>query len=411
MSTFTIPDPLAGDPDTLARFAAKYHSISEALKSAAAELATLANTDMTISLAIDEVRSKASAAQADTLNVALHYGGASTTYATYASKLKDAQSRADHARATIAGFKGSADHAKQARDSVVDQTAFMLPNQQTADDLQAANAEFARYQNDYHSAMAIYNQAVSDKATAVRDAIAQLEDAAKAAGLTDSNFEAFKAQLRDAYEWAKKYLAPLLEKIRAVLKVVKDIVDLIAVVASVLKIPQFAFVVAMVDLAVSELVFNCTAVLFFLGAASAGDVISAGLDMAVSVLAVIPAGQAAGVFIKSAVKEAFQSKVLTSVGNDLVNDGPGFAKDVLGTDSDALGGGNYTLPDPFVDVTSAPWGAQADPPSSETPQQFGGSLLFDGVKAIPVVGSAIGDISSLVTDIGDLKQVFSGTGS
>lgn len=407
MSTFTIPDPLDGDPDTLARFAAKYRSISEALTSAASELGKLANTDLTVSLAIDEVKTKASAAQADTLKVASHYGGASSTYATYAAKLKDAQTRANHARAMIAGFKGSADHAKQARDSVVDQTKFTLPTQQSADDLLAANAIVARYQSDYNAAMGIYHQAVSDKEAAVRDAIAQLEDAAKVAGLTDSFFEASKAKGRDIYEWAKKNLAPLLEKLRAVLKVIKDIVDMVAVVASVLKIPQLMFVVAMVDVAVSELIYNCTVVLFILGSASVADVISSGLDLALSALAVIPAGQAAGKAIKKAAKETLLSKI----GDKVLDKLPDVSKDVLGTDANAAGFDDMKLSDPFVDVTSPPWGAPAQVTVQESPQQFGGSLLMDGVQSVPVVGELFGDAVSLGTDANDMQQAFSATGS
>ena len=407
MNTFTIPEPIAGDPELLSGFAAKYQKIAEALKSAAGELAKLANADMIVSLAINEVRAKANSAQADTLKVAQHYGGAASTYASYAAKLRDIQTRANHARATIAGFKGSADHAKKLRDAVVDQTKFLLPNQQTADDLQAANAQLAQYQNDYSRAMTMYSQAVADKAEAVHEAITKLEDATKVAGLTDSGWQAARAKARDLYEWSKTNLAPLLEKLRAVLKVIKDVVDIIAVIAAALKVnPKILGVIIAVDVGLSEYILNITVVLFFLGDASASDVISAVLDLAVVALVVIPGGKAAGKVIKS--------KLLTTIGEKVLKDGPSVAKDVLGTDANALGLGDVRFSDPFIDVTSPPWTAPVKPLSSETPQdpkQFAGSLVFDGVKAVPIVGGLIGGFADLVKDVKEMQRTFSGTGS
>jgi hypothetical protein len=422
MSTFTIPEPIAGDPDSLIGFAAKYKQISAALQSAANELSTLANVDITVSLAVDGIRSRASDAYVEIIMVSQRYGGAAATYATYASKLRDAQHSANSARATIAGLKGSADHAKQTRDALIDQAKFTLPNQQTADDLSRANSALAPYQSEYATAMHQYNQAVSDKAVAVSAAIAQLEDAQKMAGRTDNFFEAGAAKAREAYDWAKKNLTPYLKAIRAMAKVLASIIDVIAMFVSIVN-PVVGRAIAGLSLALSALALLCSLSLYALGEGSIGAVIADSIGVAAAALNVLFPG-ALGVakkammmplakqglrdFSKAAVNKLgvpVTEKIVKKVVGDLARPARrALMANVLGTAAQAIPGSGATIPDATADVTSDSWKAEA-------PLTGAQDVATAGIKDVVSAMLPGADIVFGITDDGGLISSLSATGS
>lgn len=421
MSTFTIPEPIAGDPDSLIGFAAKYKQISAALQSAANELSTLANVDITVSLAVDGIRSRASDAYVETIMVSQRYGGAAATYATYASKLRDAQHSANSARATIASLKGSADHATQTRDALIDQAKFTLPNQQTADDLSRANSALEPYQSEYATAMHQYNQAISDKAAAVSAAIAQLEDAQKMAGLTDNFFEAGAAKAREAYDWAKKNLTPYLKAIRAMAKVLASIIDVIAMFVSIVN-PVVGRAIAGLSLALSALALLCSLSLYALGEGSIGAVIADSIGVAAAAFSVLFPG-ALGVakkammplakqglrdFSKAAVKKLgapVTEKIVKKVVGDLARGAPrALIANVLGTAVQAIPGSGATIPDATADVTSNSWKAEA-------PLTGAQDVATAGIKDVVSAMLPGADIVFGITDDSGLISSLSATGS
>lgn len=396
MSNFPIPEPLTGDPDTLSEFARKYHNLSEALKSAAAELATLANADITVSLAVDKIRAKAGDAYVDTMKVSQRYEDAASTYSTYAAKLRDAQQKAERARATVAGFKGSADHATKAREAIISQAMFSLPNQQTADDLNQANAALEPYNTEYAAAMQQYNLAVAEKADAVSAAISQLDDADKSSGLKDTVWQGIQAQARDAYDWLKANMTPLLKAIRAVAKIIASILDVVAFFVSIVN-PVVGRAIAAVSLALNALALLCSTILFLTGGGSIGDVIADTIGVAVAAIGVLlPLGGA------KSLLSPVTKKVAVDLGKDA---GMDVAGNVAGTFVKALPGSSATYPDSKLDVTSRSWNEPPAAPMTSI-EDGAGAGLEDIVQALPGA-----DIVLSGKDLFDVVGSFSGTGS
>jgi len=394
VTTFTVPPPLGGDPATITLFATKYGKIAAALVSAADELRSLANSDVSVGKSITAVKERALGAQSDTLKVAAHYSGASSTYATYAVSLRDAQQKAQSARQMILGFEADAMRHQQHHDSLVAEAQTGLASQETADALNLANSQLATFKSDYANAMSVYAGAVEDKRVAVQTAISQLADAAQVAGLVDSVFDVIKEGLHDLYQLAQKYLAPLLVKIRAVLKLIQAVLDTLSFIASFIPIPIVKVVLAAAALAVSSLALQCSIVLFLLGKGTASQIIGDAIDMATSVLAVVtPAAKVVGSLMKGALEDA---------GKDAVKS---VATNVLGTDMDSALALTATLPDPFVDSTAPPWGES--PVAGEQTvgsSDFKDELVRDFYKGLPGV-----NIISAYQD--NIVPAFSGTGS
>jgi hypothetical protein len=286
--TDPIPAPLSGDPDTIQRFAQNYRDTANALRDAVSSLAELANENVTISLAVDEVREKATDAREATGKVATRYEGAADTYSAYRTSLADAQSRAEQARTAIDANNSSARYWRDRRRQLIAQSV-LAPSEEILEDLTEANERVSGFAAEFTAAMAVYNQAVQDKADAVANAIAGLDAAADAAGLNDGFFEAISGALQQLYELAQTYLAPLIEQLREILEFIKSIVDVLSFIVTILAIfipalGPIALALTVLSIALSAAIFLASVALFALGKESLGRVLSDGIGVVISIV-------------------------------------------------------------------------------------------------------------------------------
>ncbi|QYH35711.1 hypothetical protein [Salinibacterium sp. M195] len=295
-----IPAPLTGETSTIHRFAQTYRDTAAALRDAVAGLSELENENVSISLAVDEVRVKAAEASKATSKVATRYDGAADVYFTYQNELSQAQSKAEHARLAIDENNGNA-HYWRLRQVQLRARAMITPSQELLDDITETNERVQSFASEYAVSIASYNQAVQEKADAVAKAIAGLDEVAQTAGLNDGFFEAIAGVLQVVYELAQTYLAPLLTKLRELLKVIKDIVDLLSFIVSILAIfipalGPFALALILTSLALSATIFLLSLALYTLGKASLGTVLADGVSLVVSIVTskLGPAIKAAG---------------------------------------------------------------------------------------------------------------------
>lgn len=285
-----IPPSLDGDPDGIERFARSYAATAEALRDATSELRALASESVTISLAVDEVRSHAEDARGQTDKVATRYQGAADAYFAYRSRLASAQSRAEAARAAMmATNSGTAQYWVNRQSDLRSQAMFGGGSEELLHDLTEANRRVDELVAEYNSALGEYNAAVEDKRTAVAMAMAALDDAADAAGLNDSFWEAVAGAFQQLYELAQKYLAPLIEKLREVLELLKSIVDLISLIVTVIAlfVPALAPLAAaltVISIALSAAILLCSVALFALGRESLGRVIGDTIGLVTSIV-------------------------------------------------------------------------------------------------------------------------------
>jgi hypothetical protein len=284
-----VPAEIAGDPDTVSRFATAFSNTAEALRDAARELRNLANENITISLAVDEVRTKAGEVAGDTGKVAERYQGAGDTYSSYATALSSARGAGNGARANIITNNEDARYWRHRERDLRDQVMFGSTDPEVLQDLQEAARKAAHYDGLFATYIGRYGAAVEDRDQAVIAAINGLADAEQAAGLNDGFLDGLIGDLQQYWELISKYLGPVLDVIKDALEIIKQIVDIISLIVSILAIfLPFLGPIALGLVALSALlaiaIFACSALLFLMGRQSLGELISDGITMVVSIL-------------------------------------------------------------------------------------------------------------------------------
>ncbi len=284
-----IPDEIPGNPETVSSFAKAFSTTAEALREAAAELSNLANDDITISEAVDEVRSKAGDASGDTERVAVRYQGAAETFSAYAGALSDAHANGNGARTQIISNNDNGRYWRHRQNQLRDQAMWGNTDPELLADLEEANRQANHYDSQYTTYLAQYNAAVSSWETAVNDAVNGLRDAESDSNLNDGFWDGVLGDLQLLWELASKYLGPVLEILRDVLEILKKIVDVLALIVTVLAlfIPVLApLAAALSALAVilSVAIFACSALLFLMGRESLGRVLADGISALTSVI-------------------------------------------------------------------------------------------------------------------------------
>jgi hypothetical protein len=284
-----VPPTMAGNPTTISQFAARYDRMADALHEAVGELQALANKGVTISLAVDEVREKASQAVDNTRKVATRYEGAATTLHAYQHALSEAIGHVNSARHTISSNNPNAGYWRRKKLELEAKLLFDSGNTELIDDVQEAENWVRQYDTEYASAIATYNAAVEARDHAVNSAIAGLHDAAIRADLNDNFFESVVGLYDAAYDLAQKYLAPLIETLRGVLELLKQIVDVLSFIVTILAIfipvlAPFAAALALASILLSLAVLMCSVLLFALGKETLGRVLSDCIGLVVSVV-------------------------------------------------------------------------------------------------------------------------------
>jgi len=284
-----VPASLPGTPSTIASFADRYGRMAEALNEAVKELRILANENVSISLAVDEVRARAEESIDVTRRVALRYEGAGNTLNAYQASLAAAQAKANAARSTISSNNPRAAYWRNEEDRLTREILFNGSDPTLAADLLEASKWVAHYDGEFSDAMAKYHAAEADRDAAVNHAIAGLNDASEAAGLNDNFFEAIEGVFDVLYDLAQKYLAPLIEILRTAMEIVKQIVDILALIVSILAIfipvlAPLAAALTVISLVLGALILLCSLVLFALGKETIGRVIGDAINFAAGLI-------------------------------------------------------------------------------------------------------------------------------
>ena len=284
-----VPGVIPGDPDTVSRFATAFSNTADALRDAAQELRNLANENITISLAVDEVRSKADEVAGDTGKVADRYQGAGDTFSSYASALASARSTGNGARSNIASNNDDARYWRHRERDLREQVAYGSTDADVLQDLQDATRKVNHYNSLYATYIGQYGAAVDDRDSAVTTAINGLADAEKEAGLNDGLFDGFLGDLQQLWALISEYLGPVLEVLKQYLEIIKQIVDILSLIVSILAI--FLPFLAPLALALTALgaflaiaIFACSVLLTLMGRQSVGQLLADGISMVVSII-------------------------------------------------------------------------------------------------------------------------------
>ena len=284
-----IPALLPGDAALAGRFGVRYNQTAESLRDAAKGLLALANESITISLAIEEVRTKASEVYSDTLKVATRYDVAGDALNSYSAALGNAQAAASGARTTIINNNANAHYWRQHKRQLELEIGFGGATATQATDLVTATRHVNDYAGIYHTAINNYHTAEEDRRQAIVNAIHGLDDAEQSAGLQDNFFEAIGGAAQQLYELAQQYLAPLIKQLRGILEIIKSIVDILSLIVTILALfipalAPLAALLAIVSIALSVTILLCSLALAFLGKESIGRVLSDAINVVASVV-------------------------------------------------------------------------------------------------------------------------------
>ncbi|PZQ90813.1 MAG: hypothetical protein DI534_06405 [Leifsonia xyli] len=285
-----IPDRIGGDDDRVRAHAKAFDDTARALRQAAVELGNLANEGVTISVAIDEVREKASEATSNASAVATRYQGAATTLTNYAGALADVQSRVDTARNHMDTNNSNARYWRHRRRELEQDRWTRGSDPEFLDDLAEAVRRSAQYDTWFAGYLSDYQRATQDFETAVTNAVSGLASAAEAAGLNDNFFEAIAGDFQVAWELISEYLGPVIAALRDIMEIIKKIVDVLALIVTIAAI--FFPALGPIALALSALsavlgiaIFAASLVLFLMGRETLGRVIADGIMAVVGVVA------------------------------------------------------------------------------------------------------------------------------
>ena len=290
-----VPGTIDGDPSTVQRFANQFSTTSSALRDAARELRNLANENITISLAVDEVRENAGAIADDTDRVAERYEGAASTFSSYASALEAARSAGNGARTHIVSNNASGRYWRHRERDLRQQVQWGSTDAEVLEDLQEATRRANHYDAQYATYLGQYQAAIEDREQAVTAAINGLANAEAASGLNDGFWDGIAGDFQMLWELASKYLGPILEGLRDVLEVLKQILDVITLIVALLSIicpalGPLALGLAAVSALLAVAIFACSLLLFAMGRETIGRVLSDGLSAAASVLLAVAGG-------------------------------------------------------------------------------------------------------------------------
>jgi hypothetical protein len=284
-----VPSALDGEPSVVGVTATALGATAQALRDAISELRQLASDDVTISDAVDEVRTKANEARNAISKVEVRYQGAADAMHSYRSGLSSAHSRADAARQRIIDNNSDARYWRLRVHSLTEQAQAGESSQELLDDLLEAQSRVQSYAAEFSSAMSEYHGAEGDKSAAVDAAIAALHSAAETADIDDGFWDRVANVLENAYEWAQENLTPLLETLRTIAELVKSIVDILALIVTILSVflpflAPLAAALTLASIALSALILLSSLLLFALGKESLGRVLGDAIGLATSVI-------------------------------------------------------------------------------------------------------------------------------
>ncbi len=284
-----VPDEIPGDPQTVRGFANTFHQTAVALREAAIELRNVANENITISLAIDEVRDRADEVTANTDRVATRYEDAGTTFTRYANSLEDARNQGNGARNQIIANNESGRYWRHRERELRALVRFGNTDPEVLADLQEATLRANSFDGQYGTLIGRYSVASDNFQRAVAAAIQGLNDAEAAAGLNDEWYEALVGDFALAWELISEYLGPVIEILRDVLEIIKQIVDVLALIVAIAAIffPALAVIatgLAALSAILGVAIFACSALLFLMGRETLGRVLADGIMAVVGVV-------------------------------------------------------------------------------------------------------------------------------
>lgn len=393
-----------GDPDGLRTSVSDMRETTEALGRAVRALQHIASQDGYRSLAVDAAASDIEDVIETVTNVRTRYCAATEALEKYEPVLRSAQQRAEHARAEASSVDvhgATMDVARAASDAAMaDAMGILDPGSaearaQAHADLSAAKAALHRARAVMDAAESEFSSALATVEHAALIAAGDIDAGNRESHLNDSIWD----DLKGFYD---KYLAGIMATLVEVLKWVSTILSVISIVVAFIPgLQGFAALLKIASIVVSMASLILVTIQAMLGAATWGDVLVAGIGVALSVVAIKfnpgAVGKGLAAFkvdtIDAVAKKAGTSVAERGVAGVLATrEGHEFlAKGAFGVMG--LGGKILGNLDSFnaVEFVADPGGYAAEHP---------GGVIGEYLKGAAAVGSAVGGDGSELINLG-----------
>ncbi|WGX98375.1 hypothetical protein [Nocardioides sp. L-11A] len=273
--------PLPGDPHTVAVEAGRMVDAAERMRNAAKLLTSIGRNHAMRSDAVEELRHSATEVATVMTNASVRYQGTGEALVNYAPALDAAQKQAKQAMAQL----GSTDvgHAQQAVDRATldpweHATLSADEKSQRAVELANAKTQLAEQQRAAADAWVLYEDAKRDLEAAAQTAMRAIDTANDTSRLNDTPMD-------DWNGFIDKYVAPVLEALAVVADLLGDILGMIAAIMAIIPgLQGVAAVLGAVAIGLKVAAFLATFALAMLGKKSWGDVVKAGIKLAISIV-------------------------------------------------------------------------------------------------------------------------------
>lgn len=322
--------PLPGDPSALLTRANELSRSAEQIQHAIDNLKRLADTDETVSEAVDALRGKAKDVASNITKAHARYRDTAAALQEYAPKLDAAQQRAKRAIAAYGAADSDAQHAQHHLSSAQqnyrgdDPTVQMSEYERQAQF--AHSPEGVRAQQAVHDAQAAVSSAQKEwwaafheMTDAAAHAASLINTAMSDSHLNDGFWDKVGSAWDDFAAWAKKNLGPVLDILQKIAAEVGNIAGILAMVFGVLSVffPALAGIAAvftMIAVVASVISFALTAVLALMGDRTWGDVLATGVVAVLSVLGASRFAGSLGAAAPGKIAETLGESVGTRVG-------------------------------------------------------------------------------------------------
>jgi hypothetical protein len=288
---------IPGDPDALDSRVRILKAIAVSLGVASKDLRLVANADVVISLAVDEVRDDAREGAEDADDIYTRYAGTATALGDYSRVLRDIKERAAASANSYHQAQGDVDYWIAKRGEYEDNARTPGEDAEHWKRMEReADQEVDQARSRVRSAEHAFQGLLDELDVAAHLAADRIDDARRASGLDDNFIDEIEGAVRDFKKFADTYLVPILEAIHDVCKTVAEVLSIIALVLTLFSfipgVGVLAAALGTLSLVLSAVALIASALLLTLGKGSFTEFIKEAIGVAISVVVKFGAGKA-----------------------------------------------------------------------------------------------------------------------
>jgi uncharacterized protein with PQ loop repeat len=280
---------IPGDPDALDSRVRILKTIAVSLGVASKDLRVVANADLVISLAIDEVRDDARESADDANDIYIRYAGTAAALGDYSRELRRIKEAAAASAARFHEAQGDVDYWVAKRGDYEDHAKTPGEDAEHWRRMEReADQEVDEARGRVRASESSFQSLLDELDAAARLAADRIDSARRASRTDDNLIDEIEGAIRDFKKFADDYLVPILEAIQDVCKTVAEVLSIIALVLTLFSfipgVGAIAAALGTLSLALSAVALLASALLLVLGHGNFTEFVKEAIGVAISVV-------------------------------------------------------------------------------------------------------------------------------